>query len=117
MLISTCLIIIFLAEYNQCSSFTPLIMFCQCVIVPVSKYLLSEVVNISVNIVFEDGSSNIALHCAIWYNKYDKTRLHSACTNGDLSEVLRLVYSSNHNINIQDNRGDNPAFGLLSWLQ
>ena len=87
-------------------AYTPLTRACG-VSMPVSMYLLSEVTNLDVNIANSIGYT--ALHAAIWLGKNrGRTQLHNACIEGDMSEVDRLVYESDHMINLQDNAGYSP---------
>ena len=73
----------------------------------VSKYLLSEVNNLDVNIV--NSSKNTALHNTVWCgNDNGYTELHWACIKNNVVDVLRLAYISGHSINVQDNNGYTP---------
>ena len=72
----------------------------------ISTFLLCEVDDLDVNIAGKYG--NTALHFAVWCSKEHITKLHEACYNGNVTEVLRLVYVKGHNINVQDNNGFTP---------
>ena len=55
------------------------------------------------------STANTAIHLAVWCSRDNNTQLHSACdisVGGDVAEVLRLVYVSGHQVNVQDNVGD-----------
>ena len=75
--------------------------------ISVSVYLLCEASDLNVNIADNDG--NAAMHLAVWCSKVSNTELHNACDfQGDLTEVLRLIYLIGHEINVQNNVGDTP---------
>ena len=92
-----------LPDGNGC---TPLIRACQRANVSVSKYLLDNINGLDVNIA--DCDDNTALHYAVWCNKDSNTPLRKACCENDKREVERLLYLSEHNINVQNNDGDTP---------
>ena len=71
-----------------------------------SKYLLSEVSNLEVNIAESYGHT--ALRCCVWSSKDDNTPLHEACDSGDATEVKMLVLAKGRNIYAQDNVGNTP---------
>ena len=89
--------------------YTPLITACRNVRMPMSMYLLCEVIDLDVNIA--DDVGNTAMHYAVWCSKNHITQLHQACERyrRDVTEVKRLVvYMSGHKINVQDNIGNTP---------
>ena len=89
---------------------TPLITACRNYSILVSMYLLKEVSGLDVNATGNHG--HIALHYAVLSSKYDGlTQLHEACMKGDEAEVLRLVITCDHLINVQDNIDYTP----LHW--
>ena len=101
-----------LANVNLTDGFgyTPLTFVCRNHIsIPVLTFLLSEVSDLDVNIAASgNNKSETALHMAIWHNKGGVTPLHLACDKNDVSEVLRLVYVSGHEIDAQDNSANTP---------
>ena len=86
--------------------YTSLIWTCHRANVSVSIYLLDNINSLDVNIAV--SNDNTALHYAVWCNKDSYTPLHKACYEDDKREVERLLYLSEHNINVQNNDGDTP---------
>ena len=91
----------------------PLTMACRFVNISVSMYFLLEVSDLDVNIT--DINSDTALHLAVWRSKDYNTQIHKACIISHESEVLRLVYARNHEINAQDNIGCTPLHIACDW--
>ena len=90
---------------NKSDGYTPLIWACRNGgKLNILKHLLCEAYyNLNVNVTNEEG--NTALHYVMWNTKH-ATSLHTACREGDLTEVMRLILKCNNMINIQNSVGD-----------
>ena len=74
--------------------------------IPVVKYLLQEVESLNVNFVGYNG--NTALHYAVWYSRWDRTKLHQAVISGDEYRVSEFITSYYDLLDTQDNDGYSP---------
>ena len=88
-------------------SFTLLTMACIRGSLSVSTYFLQALNSLDVNIATRKFGAT-ALHYAVWCSKAHNSQLNTACKDGDVNKVLKLIYVCDQEVNVQNNGGFTP---------